>query len=213
LKVLDFGIAKVMSAQGDMTATELGTPAYRAPEQLAPMFKQLARGSGVNIASNVSSATDVWALALAVYECLTGHAACQVWSVQSVQELSLRVLQPAPVPSRIAGAQASLLPRGFDSWLSWCVERDASRRCQRASEAVAALEALYAAASEQPSEQLSAMGTSLGAKVPSYHPDKAPDMHASRRSRRGLRLLSYAPSRHPLRAPWKPTQPGYRELG
>jgi serine/threonine-protein kinase len=67
VKVLDFGIAKLTASEGDAAATAalttsgalLGTPYYMSPEQ--------AFGE-----KDVDHRTDVWALGLILYRCLTG---------------------------------------------------------------------------------------------------------------------------------------------
>ena len=59
----DFGIAKVVGAQGarlTATAAVLGTPAYMAPEQVSSAVGPL------------SAATDVWAIGAVLYELLAG---------------------------------------------------------------------------------------------------------------------------------------------
>jgi cytochrome c-type biogenesis protein CcmH/NrfG len=58
-KILDFGIAKVITAGTGCTITgfQIGTPSYMAPEQVR--------------AERVTGATDEWALAVVAYECLT----------------------------------------------------------------------------------------------------------------------------------------------
>ena len=64
VKVADFGIAKVVGAQGarlTATAAAIGTPAYMAPEQVT-------RSAGP-----LSSATDVWAAGAVLYEILAGQ--------------------------------------------------------------------------------------------------------------------------------------------
>src|SRR5262249_43204486 len=62
-KVLDFGVAKVNKDAGldgaTQTGTVLGTPFYMSPEQ--------ARGS-----KSVDHRSDLWALAVVVYQCLVG---------------------------------------------------------------------------------------------------------------------------------------------
>ncbi|MBM4360575.1 MAG: serine/threonine protein kinase, partial [Deltaproteobacteria bacterium] len=62
VKVLDFGIAKRVDAASGMTATGqvFGTPAYMSPEQLLST-------------KSVDAQADLWALAVIVYELLTGR--------------------------------------------------------------------------------------------------------------------------------------------
>src|SRR4051794_19980723 len=63
LKVADFGIAKVLGAQGArMTATAavIGTPTYMAPEQVSSSVGPL------------SAATDVWAMGAVLFEMIAG---------------------------------------------------------------------------------------------------------------------------------------------
>src|SRR5262249_31757689 len=109
LKVADFGIAKLLDQPG-RTGTQIGTVEYAAPEQLGLIHAQVAAAQGVTIAHLVSPATDVWPLALIVYEMLTGHPGSQFWGV-SHGEIRLRtVVAPAPRASDRAGERASLLP-------------------------------------------------------------------------------------------------------
>ncbi|HVU02454.1 MAG TPA: serine/threonine-protein kinase [Polyangiaceae bacterium] len=66
-KVVDFGIAKVQQDAGPTRTltrqgTVLGSPGYMSPEQ--------ARG-----AAGIDHRTDVWSLAVVLYECITGRAA------------------------------------------------------------------------------------------------------------------------------------------
>ncbi len=67
VKVLDFGIAKVMDAAGGMgsktkTGMLLGTPAYMSPEQ-------------VRNAKDVDARADLWSCGVMFYEMLTGRVA------------------------------------------------------------------------------------------------------------------------------------------
>lgn len=59
-KLLDFGIAQQASARGlTQTGTSMGTPSYMAPEQALD-------------ARNVTTAADVWALGVMIYEAIAG---------------------------------------------------------------------------------------------------------------------------------------------
>jgi serine/threonine protein kinase len=60
IKITDFGIAKVLDAQGvTSTGQVLGSPAHMAPEQIE--------------GGEVDPRTDVFALGVLMYECLVGH--------------------------------------------------------------------------------------------------------------------------------------------
>jgi serine/threonine protein kinase len=155
IKILDFGIAKfVEAAAATQTATHIGTPAYSAPEQLAPLLKQLADQMGVRVGKSIVPQTDIWPLGLLAYECLTGAAPGQIWGVTSPQEMPIRSLGATPVPSREAGAAAPLLPPGFDAWFARCLEKDPALRWTSAREASDALVALLSGEAPAPSGPL-----------------------------------------------------------
>jgi eukaryotic-like serine/threonine-protein kinase len=62
VKILDFGISKILDEASKLTSTELtiGTPLYMSPEQ-------------VRSARTVDARTDVWALGIILFELLTGR--------------------------------------------------------------------------------------------------------------------------------------------
>jgi serine/threonine protein kinase len=143
LKVMDFGIAKVLEQQAQHTATQAGSPAYAAPEQLGPTLRKVAAKQGITIALGVSPATDVWALGLVAYELLTGASAGHYWGCGSevvLAELVMRVaLEEQPPASQQAGDRAHLLPSGFDAWFARCLRKNAVERWSTAAEAVTQL--------------------------------------------------------------------------
>jgi serine/threonine-protein kinase len=124
-KVLDFGVAKTASmalgVSDSMTKTGalLGTPYYMSPEQ--------AQGTKV-----VDHRSDLWALGVVVYQCITGQLPFQS---NALGDLFMKIIvQPLPVPSHVAS-----VPPGFDAWWARCVARDPDQRFQSAKELADAL--------------------------------------------------------------------------
>jgi TPR repeat protein/tRNA A-37 threonylcarbamoyl transferase component Bud32 len=131
VKVLDFGIARVL-AEARKTATgPLGTPLWMAPEQTG--------------AGEIGPWTDVWALGLIVFWALTGR---EYWLAAASEETSMSVMREILVdplvPASHRAAQLGVrdpLPAGFDAWFGQCVARDPR---QRFMAVIAAREALNA---------------------------------------------------------------------
>jgi serine/threonine-protein kinase len=121
-KVLDFGVAKVKENDLDgstKTGALLGTPYYMSPEQ--------AKG-----ARDIDHRSDLWALAVVVYQCLTGHLP---FNAQALGELFVRIIvEPLPVPSQYAP-----VPAGFDGWWMRAAARNPAERFQTAKEFTDAL--------------------------------------------------------------------------
>ena len=151
LKVMDFGIAKVLESHDQRTATQIGSPAYAAPEQLGATLRSLAATQGISISQTVQASTDVWALGLVAYEALTGVQPGQYWGVDTYADLMICIaLEDHPPASLRAGDYAKYLPTGFDKWFSRCIQRDATARWQSAGEAVRELMRLIDAWTSDP---------------------------------------------------------------
>ncbi len=126
VKILDFGIAKVLSSTAGVSQDLRGTPLYMAYEQ--------ATGKAV------SPQTDIWALGLIAFYLLTGKA---FWKsalgegtlASLVGEITIEPKPPASERLRELGSELSL-PPGFDAWLQRCLERDAQLRYRSAIDAV-----------------------------------------------------------------------------
>lgn len=111
-KLTDFGLAKLVEADADQTATGLaiGTPAYMPPEQAA--------GHG----SRIGPASDVYGLGAILYELLTGQA---VFRGDSHIDTLRRVMQEEPAsPRRIVPK----LSRDLEAICLKCLEKDPKRR-------------------------------------------------------------------------------------
>ncbi len=140
VKVLDFGIAKLVAEQatkGGQTFGMIGTPLWMAPEQAE-------RGP-------VSPAADVWALGLILYYVLTGRtywmsgADADATFAQILKEVLVGALPPA---SERAKEQGVALPPGLDGVFGRSVVRDPAARFSGARQFVeAVLAALPKAAS------------------------------------------------------------------
>jgi len=123
-KVLDFGIAKTTrfdkTDHRTQTGALLGTPHYMSPEQL----------DGTML---VDPRSDLWSLAVMIYECLVGALPFQE---ESLSRLMIAILQkPVPVPSEVA----PWLGPSFDRWWRRAASRDVAARFQSAAELVRAL--------------------------------------------------------------------------
>jgi eukaryotic-like serine/threonine-protein kinase len=130
LKILDFGISKIVGRDGVADLSEagltisgavMGTPLYMAPEQ--------ARGQ----ATEIKPATDVWAMGLVALNLLTGQI---YWRANTVPELMAQMLsEPLYPPSQ----RWSFLPRGVDEWFARSCARDPKQRFESIGQQVQAL--------------------------------------------------------------------------
>jgi serine/threonine-protein kinase len=120
-KVLDFGIAQHATSEPNGAGRSiLGTPFYMSPEQ----------ASGT---TRVDHRSDLFSLAVIVYQCLTGELP---FVGEGVQDVFSQILQgPVPIPSQ----KAADLPPTFDAWWARASARDVSQRYQTAKEFAEAL--------------------------------------------------------------------------
>jgi serine/threonine protein kinase len=129
VKVLDFGIAKILAESVTLQGVPLGTPNWMAPEQTN--------------GDPVTAATDVWALGLLAFYMLTGKPFWRASQKGDNQVAIMREILNEPIP--IAWARAielgvsEALPDGFNEWFAQCVARAPSDRFVNAGGAYKAL--------------------------------------------------------------------------
>ena len=128
VKVLDFGIAKIVGTPKDahlqtQAGFVVGTPAYMSPEQV--------------LGKSVDHRSDLWQLAIIAFECILGK---RPFDGPTLGQLFMAVCTlPMPVPSAIGP-----VPPGFDAWFARGADRDPARRFASASEMADALGAVLA---------------------------------------------------------------------
>ncbi len=131
-KVLDFGIAKILSEDAtSATSALVGTPMYMAPEQIEHQ--------------PVTPATDVYALGLTAYAILTGEAywAPDMRRCKDIITFAEIAAQGPRQPASLRAARGHVvLPAGFDGWFALATARAPANRFSSAVAAIRALSSL-----------------------------------------------------------------------
>ncbi|WP_437733308.1 protein kinase domain-containing protein [Sorangium sp. So ce1335] len=124
VKLLDFGIARDVTATGGLTepGVALGTPSYMAPEQV--------RGE-----LDIDARADVYALGCILFECLTGQPA--FWAEHPLAVLVKVLFEDAPRP----GALRPGLPENIDLLTARLMAKDREGRPDDAAAAARLLAA------------------------------------------------------------------------
>ncbi|MEO8348743.1 MAG: ABC transporter substrate-binding protein [Acidobacteriota bacterium] len=119
VRVMDFGLAHASSDNRlTKTGTLVGTVTYLSPEQVT--------------AHAFDGRSDIYSLGTVIYECLAGEPPFAGES----QSVLYRIVHEIPQPPRAIGAG---IREGLQSIVMQCLEKDPSRRPQRAVELVEAL--------------------------------------------------------------------------
>jgi serine/threonine protein kinase len=130
MKILDFGIAKVVAEVGTPRTTRaFGTPIYMAPEQLS--------GDGL-----IDQRADLYALGHVAFTLLTGEPYFHAEQVaaKNVFAFAARVQKGAEEPASVrAEARNVTLPSGFDAWFERAAHVNPEERFDSASEQILAL--------------------------------------------------------------------------
>jgi serine/threonine protein kinase len=178
VKVLDFGVAKVVRGLSDAAETTgsgalVGTPHYMSPEQ--------AHGG-----KRVDHRSDLWSLAVLAFQCITGQLPFQA---QGWGELVAKICRdPLPVPSSVHE-----VPVAFDEWFERATRRDPDARFQSIREFTEELRGVLLgaggplrmksslppnaipptkAAPDAPTQELFVAGTRIASELGSTRPDE-----------------------------------------
>lgn len=139
IKVLDFGLAKILAREGDggeslitPTGLTLGTPPYMAPEQLT--------------GAPIGPWTDVYAIGCVAFELLAGRPP---FAGDTMEVMRQQVMEPPPTLRSVRTGDR--LPSPLEAIVMQCLQKDPTRRPADASVVV---------------EELRGMRTLVGAERP-----------------------------------------------
>jgi serine/threonine-protein kinase len=144
VKVMDFGIGKVLQAMRKGTTGSVGTLAYMSPEQID--------------AAPIDHRADLYSLGLVLYEMLAGRPPFASESPRQLLEMQCTA-PPPPLPDE---ARAGL-PRGVERLLARLLAKSPAERPSSAQEVIAALEPFAAADGASASASISATAATVPA--------------------------------------------------
>ncbi|WP_170229113.1 serine/threonine-protein kinase [Polyangium fumosum] len=130
IKVLDFGIAKLLrpggAAQPEDVVTltghgfVVGSPRYTSPERLRDP-------------TDVDPRTDIWSLGIVLHELLTGHSP---FEAKTISSLYFRIA--ADPPARVRDVRPDV-PEGLEKAILQCLQKDPDKRTPDVAELAASL--------------------------------------------------------------------------
>ncbi len=119
VRIMDFGIARRVQDESQMTGTMAGTPAYMAPEQVS--------------LKHVDARTDIYAVGLLLYEMFTGSPA---FAGDNPIAVAVKQLRERPTPPREIVPE---LAAHMEAIILKCLEKDPDKRPQSVDELELAL--------------------------------------------------------------------------
>jgi serine/threonine-protein kinase len=165
VKVLDFGVAKMMSTEVPTTTLDgsiIGTPLYMSPEQAAGL--------------PVDHRADIYAVGAVLYEMLSGRPPLEA---DSFGKLMVKVITepPPPLPRHLSLDEP--LPPALEALTLRCLAKEPEKRPQQLAEVVTAL------LLDAPP-----LGTEVEAQRPTQPMPVAPDSARSQGARRHRTLVA-----------------------
>lgn len=153
VKVMDFGIAKVIQALNQTNTQSVGTLQYMSPEQID--------------AHTIDHRSDLYCLGLIFYEILAGHPPFQSASPRQLLNLQCTT-EPPPLPDDVRAG----LPKGVEQLLFQLLEKAPEDRPYLAEDVIQRLEPFQVAAPTAPRTSLTASARSAAAVTPHKAADK-----------------------------------------
>ena len=149
VKVLDFGIAKIVHGGDDMELTQaghvLGTVEYMAPEQAC--------------GEPVTARSDIWALGVVLYEMIAGRP--PFTDDAPLGALHAMLTRPA---DRLFWK--AVIPTALDQVVMRCLERDPAKRFSSVASLAAALDAVASGEPARPSFEALALDDTISDPAP-----------------------------------------------
>jgi serine/threonine-protein kinase len=147
VKLLDFGIAKLLRADEGLASTRtgvpMGTPLYMSPEQC--------------LGRNVDARTDLYSLGVIMFEIFTGHLPFAGPSY--IETVNGHLQSPPPRPSTLAD-----VPPPLEELILRCLEKDPGKRPQNTVELRAELMRVATALGAELPRKLSGVHVPVGAR-------------------------------------------------
>ena len=147
VKVMDFGIAKVIQALNQTNTQSVGTLQYMSPEQID--------------AHTIDHRSDLYCLGLVFYELLAGHPPFQSASPRQLLNLQC-TSEPPPLPDDVRGG----LPKGVEQLLFQLLEKAPEDRPYLAQDVIQRLEPFQVASPTASRTSLSVSARSAAAVTP-----------------------------------------------
>jgi serine/threonine protein kinase len=155
VKVVDFGIAKVISETSDSPVSKaMGTPQYASPEQF-------------HVGEQLNERSDIYSLGVMVYQMLTGRCPFEAGSIHELMRLKL---QETPLPLRQLCPKA---PVAVEQLVSGMLARNPAQRPKSAGEVAT----LFRHALESPEAAEASISDAATVVVPSELPTQRARTH------------------------------------
>ena len=135
VKVVDFGIARLVDYSKTLTNWQVGAPAYMAPELLTA-------------SATASEKTDIWAAGVTLYELIAYQ---RPFRGDSIEEIKRNAVYRQPMP---LGQLSSECPADLEAIVFRLLEKDPERRYQTVEDVILDLEPVAKALSTQTAEAL-----------------------------------------------------------